>query len=90
VVVGERAGETIAWAGASPYCNEHATPASPRAPSTWRGGRAGAVPAAPLWLLSLCRRHGFREVGVYLRHATLDGLWRDCVIVERLIGEAAR
>ena len=30
---------------------------------------------------------GFREVGVYERHARLDGEWRDCVIVERLIGE---
>ncbi|MBI3974330.1 MAG: N-acetyltransferase [Chloroflexi bacterium] len=38
---------------------------------------------------ALCRRLGFREVGVYERHAKLDGEWRDCVIVERLIGEAA-
>jgi len=28
---------------------------------------------------------GFREVGVYRRHATLDGVWRDVVIVERLL-----
>ena len=33
---------------------------------------------------------GFREVGVYERHARLDGRWRDVVIVERLLGEAAR
>ena len=33
----------------------------------------------------LCRRHGFREVGVYHRHAQLDGVWRDVVIVERLL-----
>ena len=39
--------------------------------------------------LALCRRHGFREVGVYHRHAQLDGVWRDVVIVERLLGEAA-
>jgi phosphinothricin acetyltransferase len=32
---------------------------------------------------------GFREVGTYGRHAKLDGEWRDTVIVERLIGEAA-
>jgi len=32
---------------------------------------------------------GFRVVGVYRRHAKLDGTWRDCVIVERLLGEAA-
>jgi phosphinothricin acetyltransferase len=28
-------------------------------------------------------------VGVYRRHGRLDGEWRDCVIVERLLGEAA-
>lgn len=33
---------------------------------------------------------GFREVGIYRRHGKLDGEWRDTVIVERLIGEAAR
>jgi phosphinothricin acetyltransferase len=32
---------------------------------------------------------GFREVGTYCRHARLDGAWRDVVIVERLLGEAA-
>ncbi len=32
---------------------------------------------------------GFREVGVYRRHARLDGEWRDVVIVERLLGVAA-
>lgn len=38
----------------------------------------------------LCERHGFREVGVYERHARLDGEWRDVVIVERLIPENQR
>ena len=28
---------------------------------------------------------GFREVGTYERHAKLDGVWRDVVIVERLL-----
>lgn len=28
---------------------------------------------------------GFREVGIYERHARLDGLWRDVVIVEKLL-----
>ena len=37
----------------------------------------------------LCRKVGFREVGVYYRHARLDGEWRDTVIVERLLGPAA-
>jgi phosphinothricin acetyltransferase len=39
--------------------------------------------------LALCRSLGFREVGVYRRHGKLDGAWRDCVIVEHLLGAAA-
>ena len=35
------------------------------------------------------RAAGFREVGVQERHARLDGAWRDVVLVERLVGEAA-
>jgi len=38
------------------------------------------VPSRKL-LLSL----GFREVGVHENHARLDGLWRDVVILERLL-----
>jgi phosphinothricin acetyltransferase len=34
---------------------------------------------------ALLRRLGFREVGVYEKHAQLDGVWRDVVIVERLL-----
>jgi phosphinothricin acetyltransferase len=34
---------------------------------------------------ALCRSLGFREVGVYRRHARLDGVWRDCIIVELLL-----
>ena len=37
----------------------------------------------------LCARHGFREVGTYARHGRLDGVWRDVVIVERLLGNEA-
>lgn len=39
--------------------------------------------------LVLHARVGFREVGVYQRHGLLDGAWRDCVIVEKLLGAAA-
>lgn len=39
--------------------------------------------------MELLARVGFREVGIYRRHARLDAVWRDVVIVERLIGEAA-
>lgn len=28
---------------------------------------------------------GFREVGIYEKHAQLDGVWRDVVIVEKLL-----
>jgi len=38
---------------------------------------------------ALHRACGFREVGVYRRHGKLYGAWRDCVIVERLLGEAS-
>jgi L-amino acid N-acyltransferase YncA len=40
--------------------------------------------------LKLHERAGFRVVGTYHRHAKLDGEWRDTVIVEKLLGEAAR
>jgi L-amino acid N-acyltransferase YncA len=56
-----------------------------------------ACEAAGLWKLvsrifpentasrALCRRFGFREVGTYEKHAKLDGVWRDVIIVERLL-----
>jgi L-amino acid N-acyltransferase YncA len=37
--------------------------------------------------LALCRAVGFREVGVYRRHAKLDGEWRDVVVVELLLDD---
>ncbi len=65
-------------------------------------GLVGVAEAAGFWkLLSrvfvenrasrrLLAGVGFREVGTYRRHARLDGAWRDVVIVERLLGEAAQ
>jgi L-amino acid N-acyltransferase YncA len=38
----------------------------------------------------LVRALGFREVGIYERHARLEGAWRDVVVVEKLIGAASR
>ena len=35
--------------------------------------------------LRLLHSIGFRRVGIYKKHARLDGTWRDVVIVERLI-----
>ena len=37
--------------------------------------------------LRLADRAGFRRVGIYERHAQLDGQWLDVAIVERLIPE---
>jgi L-amino acid N-acyltransferase YncA len=37
-----------------------------------------------------CAAVGFREVGTYVKHAKLDGVWRDVVVVERLIEENLR
>ena len=34
--------------------------------------------------LALCEACGFRQVGVYEKHACLEGRWLDCTIVERL------
>jgi L-amino acid N-acyltransferase YncA len=34
---------------------------------------------------AMIRSLGFREVGVYEKHGRLDGIWRDVVIVERLL-----
>ena len=39
--------------------------------------------------LRLHRRAGFTEVGVQRRHGRLDGEWKDTMLVERLLGEAA-
>jgi L-amino acid N-acyltransferase YncA len=36
---------------------------------------------------ALLRSMGFREVGIYEKHARLDGRWRDVVIVEKFVGD---
>ena len=36
---------------------------------------------------SMLKKIGFREVGVYEKHAQLEGKWRDVVIVEYLVEE---
>lgn len=35
------------------------------------------------------RAAGFTEVGIQRHHGKLDGTWLDCVLVERLLGDAA-
>jgi L-amino acid N-acyltransferase YncA len=39
--------------------------------------------------LALHRAAGFTEVGVQRRHGRLDGEWKDTILVERLLGDAA-
>ncbi|MEY4093331.1 MAG: GCN5-related N-acetyltransferase [Acidobacteriota bacterium] len=39
---------------------------------------------------TLMKSVGFREVGIYEKHGRLDGVWKDVVIVERLIPENLR
>jgi phosphinothricin acetyltransferase len=34
---------------------------------------------------TLLKGLGFAEIGIHRRHGKLDGVWRDCVIVERLL-----
>lgn len=34
---------------------------------------------------ALCKKHGFREVGLYEKHGKLDGVWKDVIIVEKLL-----
>lgn len=39
--------------------------------------------------IALVRACGWREIGAHRRHGRLDGEWRDVLVVERLLGEAA-
>ncbi len=38
--------------------------------------------------LALLEKVGFSRVGTHRRHARLDGVWMDCILVERLLGAA--
>lgn len=62
-------------------------------------GLIDAARAAGLWKLTsrvfpenrasltLMAWSGFKEIGVHETHGKLDGVWRDCVIVERVFPE---
>jgi len=113
VIVAERDGRVLAWAGVGTYrpraCYDGIAEFSVYADREARG--TGAAMAALQGLIDaceqagftklvsrifpenlpsrgFCKKVGFREVGLYRRHAKLDGEWRDTVIVERLLGEA--
>ena len=58
----------------------------PRRPMRPRAALAGALLGTVLWeIAKQLFRIYIREVGVYEKHARLDGAWRDVVVVERLI-----
>jgi phosphinothricin acetyltransferase len=38
---------------------------------------------------ALLKGLGFAEIGIHCRHGNLDGVWRDCVIVERLLDRSS-
>jgi phosphinothricin acetyltransferase len=39
--------------------------------------------------IAMFDRHGWTRVGVHVRHGRLDGEWRDVLVVEKLLGDAA-
>jgi len=39
--------------------------------------------------IAMLRSLGWREVGVHVRHGRLDGAWKDVLVVELLVGDAA-
>ena len=39
--------------------------------------------------IALVKACGWREVGMHRRHGRLDGEWKDVLVVERLLGDAA-
>ena len=39
--------------------------------------------------IALFERHGWDQVGVHRRHGRLDGEWKDVLVVEKLLGDAA-
>lgn len=115
MLVAERSGTIVGWAGVGPYDD----------PSEWyagvgeatvyvaresRGQRVGltllaglerAAVAAGLHKLiakifatneislTLFERSGYARVGTHRRHGRLDGEWKDVVVLEKLLGEAA-
>ena len=101
VVVVEETGQVIAFAAAQPYssrsCYRGIADISVYVARRERGRGAGRMALealiteatrAGLWkLLSriFVENVASRKVGVYEKHAQLDGIWRDCVIVERLL-----
>jgi phosphinothricin acetyltransferase len=85
VVVEDDGGTVLAWASAPPYRAHREAYRGVGDFSVYVAAEArgrGAGPAGSsrrTRRASRCRSLGFREVGVYRRHARLDGVWRDVV-----------
>ena len=47
----------------------------------------GRIIAANDGARKLCQETGWKEVGTHEKHGKLDGVWRDVVVIERLIPE---
>lgn len=52
---------------------------------TFRPAEPGDLAA----VVEIDRAAGFEEVGIQRRHGKLEGQWKDCVLVEHLLGVAA-
>jgi len=95
-IVAEHGGRIVAWAGAGPYrarpayagVAEHSVCRAYAERGFWK--IVSRIFPENTASLALHERCGFRVVGVYQRHGKLEGEWRDCVIVERLLDEDAR
>ncbi|MBA2643906.1 MAG: N-acetyltransferase [Solirubrobacterales bacterium] len=115
LVVAERDGAVVGWAGVS-RANDRCTQAGVGEYTIYvdrdtRGGGvgvplleglAGEAERNGYWKLvgrifttnepslALARRCGFYDVGIHRRHGRLAGEWKDVLVVERLLGDAAQ
>jgi phosphinothricin acetyltransferase len=82
----EQEGEVIAFAATFAY-SPRACYAGIAEVSLYveRGARGRGAGRLVMTELLRAAELGFREVGIYEKHGCLDGVWRDVVIIERLL-----
>ncbi|CAN5217876.1 arsinothricin resistance N-acetyltransferase ArsN1 [soil metagenome] len=116
LIVAERHGVVVGWAGVGPYDDRNAWYAGVGEATVYvaRAARSSGVGRELVAALEreaaiegtfkliakifdtntvslrLFERAGYRRVGVHRRHGRLDGAWKDVVVLEKLIGDAAR